>query len=346
MAGIEDILHNFTRLVGCHDIKDKQPIMDDLLASKGQFILVFDFLSLFFIVCFCPIVCHCVLLSLTLSYSHSVLLSLCAFIQCCPLFSGLSRQLSHGGSVSGSDRSPSIFPDHLPSISSSSSQPHLPQPSSDLLSSLPHASDQLVPDASCKDGTPHHSETDYEVLRLAISQLRAERQAQLQNLQQQQQQLESQADLSISPLKNFLSNAVHPGSGHTTPPLAQGGPTASAQLTQGRKAVSATLELIHSVLQPELTEEERREDVEVCPTERHTRRGHQDSSLVMVAGDTSTLLSNQNTWTNSTNDQRDTNSDRQGELIFSKAAQQDAASAPTTACPVAGDRSRLVKKKK
>lgn len=36
VAGIEEILHNFSRLVGYHDIKDKQPIMDDLLATKGQ----------------------------------------------------------------------------------------------------------------------------------------------------------------------------------------------------------------------------------------------------------------------------------------------------------------------
>lgn len=36
MASIEEILHHFTRLVGCHDIKDKQPIIDDMLASKGQ----------------------------------------------------------------------------------------------------------------------------------------------------------------------------------------------------------------------------------------------------------------------------------------------------------------------
>lgn len=36
VAGIDEILHSFTRLVGYHDIKDKQPIMDDLLAAKGQ----------------------------------------------------------------------------------------------------------------------------------------------------------------------------------------------------------------------------------------------------------------------------------------------------------------------
>lgn len=38
MASIEEILHDFTRLVGYHDIKDKQPIMDDMLAPKGQLI--------------------------------------------------------------------------------------------------------------------------------------------------------------------------------------------------------------------------------------------------------------------------------------------------------------------
>ncbi|XP_047439664.1 protein TASOR isoform X2 [Mugil cephalus] len=291
VAGIEDILHNFTRLVGCHDIKDKQPIIDDLLAPKG-----------------------------------------------------LSRQLSHGDSVSGSDRSPSIFPEHLPSLSSSSSgssQPqHLPpQPSSDLPSSLPHTSDQLVPDSFCKDGAPHHSETDFEVLRLAISQLRAERQAQLHNLQQQKQKLESQAEL-----EGFLPHPVCPGSRPTSPPLAQGRPTSpplaqgrptsSVQLTQGREAVSATLELIHSVLQPERMEQE--EDRDNRPAEGHRRRGRRDGSLLMMTGDASALFSHR---TNSTSDQRDTNSDRQGELRFSKAAQQEATSSANTACPAAGHRS-------
>ncbi|KAF7656332.1 hypothetical protein LDENG_00042900 [Lucifuga dentata] len=36
VANIEEILHNFTGLVGYHDVKYKQPIKDDLLAPKGQ----------------------------------------------------------------------------------------------------------------------------------------------------------------------------------------------------------------------------------------------------------------------------------------------------------------------
>ncbi|KAM9365564.1 protein TASOR-like [Pholidichthys leucotaenia] len=34
MATVEEILNNFTMLVGCHDIKDKQPITDELLPPK------------------------------------------------------------------------------------------------------------------------------------------------------------------------------------------------------------------------------------------------------------------------------------------------------------------------
>ena len=42
VATIEDILHDFTRLVGYHQgNKDSQPIMDDILASKGQFRTIF-----------------------------------------------------------------------------------------------------------------------------------------------------------------------------------------------------------------------------------------------------------------------------------------------------------------
>lgn len=40
MANIEDILLNFTKLVGYHDIKDKQPIIDNLIAPKGQLLQV------------------------------------------------------------------------------------------------------------------------------------------------------------------------------------------------------------------------------------------------------------------------------------------------------------------
>lgn len=35
VASIEEILNNFTKMVGYHDIKDKQPITEDLLPPKG-----------------------------------------------------------------------------------------------------------------------------------------------------------------------------------------------------------------------------------------------------------------------------------------------------------------------
>ncbi|XP_041835698.1 protein TASOR isoform X2 [Melanotaenia boesemani] len=35
VAGIEEILHNFTTMVGCHNIKEKQLLVEDLLAPKG-----------------------------------------------------------------------------------------------------------------------------------------------------------------------------------------------------------------------------------------------------------------------------------------------------------------------
>ncbi|XP_058486894.1 protein TASOR isoform X2 [Solea solea] len=35
VGGIEEILHNFTRMVGYHNVKDRQPVLDALLATKG-----------------------------------------------------------------------------------------------------------------------------------------------------------------------------------------------------------------------------------------------------------------------------------------------------------------------
>lgn len=35
VANIDEILHNFSQIVGCHDIKAKQPIIDDMLSPKG-----------------------------------------------------------------------------------------------------------------------------------------------------------------------------------------------------------------------------------------------------------------------------------------------------------------------
>lgn len=36
VASVEEVLQNFSRLVGCHDIRDKQLLVEDLLAPKGQ----------------------------------------------------------------------------------------------------------------------------------------------------------------------------------------------------------------------------------------------------------------------------------------------------------------------
>lgn len=280
------------------------------------------------------------------------MVSLCS-TQCSPLSSSLGRQLSHNDSVSGSELSPSIFPEHIHPLSSRDQPQHLLQQSGSSLPPLSHLSDQLVPDASCKEGVPHHSGTDFEVLRLAISQLRAERQAQMQQQQQ--------AELSINPLKSFLHYPVCTGS-HL---LGQGGPSKSVQHTPGKKAVAATLELIHSALQPEQGEEERRED----GAEGQRRGGSQGGgepgdqrggTPIRVVGllggdqgpsnsDTSTPSSSQNTaavtgpsyQTDSTNEGRE-KADQQGEPGFPKAARHGAASSSTTACPIEGDRSRSV----
>lgn len=198
----------------------------------------------------------------------------------------------------------------------------------------------------------HHAGKDFEDLRLAISQLRAERQAQLQ---QQQLQLQQQ--------QQWL---VHTGSHHTTPLLDQGRPAESVQLTSGKKAVAATLELIHSALQLELGEEETREVGAEgrrsggSPGRGAEPRDQRGGTPVRVVGslggnlgssnsNTSTPSSNQNTaavtgpsiQTESTNGGRE-KVDQQGEPVFPKAAEQGAASSSTAACPVEGDRARLV----
>ncbi|XP_031589390.1 protein TASOR isoform X3 [Oreochromis aureus] len=294
VANIDEILHNFSQIVGCHDPKAKQPIIDDMLSPKG--------------------------------------------------FGG---QLSNSDCVSGPECSPSIFPEHNHSLSSITQPQQLPQPSSGFPTSLPHPSDQLVPDASCKDGVPRHSDADCEVLRQAILQLRAERQAQLQQLQQQQQQLESQAELSINPVKGFLLSP--------SPPLGQGGPPDSVQLTPGRKAVSATLDSIHSVLQPELSS--RREDKVEPPIEGWRRGGsagreaedQRGSTPVRVVGSqtgnqatgnngTSAFLSNQNAAVvTALSNQTHGEADQHGEPVFSKADESSAPPCSTTTCPAEGE---------
>ncbi|XP_033938502.1 protein TASOR isoform X2 [Pseudochaenichthys georgianus] len=276
VANFEEILHDFGRLVGHHDIKKRQPIIDDVLSPK----------------------------------------------------------------------------EHIPSLFSHDQPQHLHQQPDFIPPALSHLSDQLVPDASCKEGVPLHSETDYEVLRRAISQLRAER------------QLASQAELSLHSLKNFPVNVVPTGSGPTSPPLPQKGLTESVQVTQDRKAVAATLELIHSALKQETMEEEKRQGGAATLTEGQRRGGgdaggHRDDPPVRVVGalggsqdprntDTSTPSSNQSkavvtglsSQTHATDDGKE-KADQQGEPLFPEAATSSAASSSTTACPV-GDRSRDV----
>ncbi|KAK5911959.1 hypothetical protein CesoFtcFv8_001882 [Champsocephalus esox] len=277
VANFEEILHDFGRLVGHHDIKKRQPIIDDVLSPK----------------------------------------------------------------------------EHIPSLFSHDQPQHLHQQPDFIPPALSHRSDQLVPDASCKEGVPLHSETDYEVLRRAISQLRAER------------QLASQAELSLHSLKNFPVNVVPTGSGPTSPPLPQKGLTESVQVTQDRKAVAATLELIHSALKQETMEEEKKRQGRAATlTEGQGRGGgdaggHRDDPPVRVVGalggsqdprntDASTPSSNQSkavvtglsSQTHATDDGKE-KADQQGEPLFPEAATSSAASSSTTACPV-GDRSRNV----
>ncbi|XP_024915789.1 uncharacterized protein tasora isoform X2 [Cynoglossus semilaevis] len=215
VAGVEETLHNFSRLVGYHNIKDRQPVLDTLLTSKG-----------------------------------------------------LDSQLSPSDPGLGSECSPSIFPEHKHLLASVEKHQHLfLQPGFGFLSQ-PHPSDQLVPDASCKDVMPQPSDTDFEVLSLAISQLRAERQA---RLQQQQQQLDSKLELKMDFPQSPTTNPVSRGSSHSnTPPQSRGVPTKSAQGTRSRKAVAATLDFIHSALQEELQEKEE-EEVRVKSTEGQQR---------------------------------------------------------------------------
>uniref|UniRef100_A0A3Q1GU32 Uncharacterized LOC110971626 n=1 Tax=Acanthochromis polyacanthus TaxID=80966 RepID=A0A3Q1GU32_9TELE len=276
VSNVEEILHNFTRMVGCHNIKDKQPLIDDLLSPKGHI-----------------------------------------------------RQLSHGSSVSGSEHSPSIFPEQIPSLSSVRQPQHvLPQPSSSL-PSHPHLSDQLVPDSSCRDGVQPPSDKDCEVLRQAISQLRAERESQLKQLQHQQHLLELQAELSINPIKCFTGTPTGAGSDPTIPPDERRSDD-SVQLTPGR-AVAATLDLIHSTLQSELGEERQEAPPEGPRGEAEDgdqRAGHSDTSTLSSSHMAITVIGASNR-TDSANQRRDAGADQRGEPAFSKAAQQGASTCST-----------------
>ncbi|XP_037346508.2 protein TASOR isoform X2 [Pungitius pungitius] len=300
VASINEILHNFTGLVGYHDIKDRQPIIDDMLGPKG-----------------------------------------------------LGRHLTRSASVSGSERSPSVFSEHIRPFPSYD-QPHLPLQCGSTPPAFPHWSDQLVPDASFKEVLPQHSDTDFEVLRLAISQLRAERKAQLQ------QQLDARAESYINSFTNLLPN-VGGGSGHSTPLLAQGGPTESEKVTQDKNAVAVTLDMIHSALHQEQIEDMGTKGGAL--THAVGRRcggsegdaGHpSDGSPVRVGrngdpgyGETTPSLSNQSTatrpsiQTGSTSDGREKNPP--GVPVLPTAAQYAAASYSTTACPVEGPRTNALR---
>lgn len=208
------------------------------------------------------------------------------------------------------------------------------QQSASSLPPLSHLSDQLVPDASCKEGTHQHSGKDFEDLRLAISHLRAERQA-----QRQQQRL------------------VCKGNHHATPLRDQGGPTKSFQ-HPGKKAVAATLELIHSALQLELGEEETKEiRADGRKSGGSPRRGvkpgdQSHGTPVRVEGslggnlgfgdsDASVPSSIRNTAAvTGPNNQTESTNDGTDKAGPREPAFGGAASSSTSACPVEGDRAR------
>lgn len=268
--------------------------------------------------------------------------------------------------MSASERSPSIFPEHIHPLSSGEQAQHLLQQPGSSLPHPPHLSDQLVPEGSCKEGMPNHSDTDLEMLQMAISQLRAERQAQQQQLQKR---LDAQADFSVNSCKSLLPCPVRTDGGQF-PPSAQGVLSDSVQINPGSEAVAATLELIHSKLQTEQGEEQRREhrDGVKPPTEGEKKGGEAGGKTgdtpVRVVGSSggnqapsnsdisssvrpSTTSSNQSTaagpssQTDSTSYERE-KADQRGESALPKAAKDGAMSSSTTSCPLEGDISRLV----
>lgn len=209
-----------------------------------------------------------------------------------------------------------------------------------------------MPDASYKEVATHHSETDFEVLRLAISQLRAERHAQQQKL------IDTQAQLYLKSLAKRPPDAGRTGSGHRAPGAAE-----SAKVTRDSKAAAVTLEMIHSKLEQVEVEEGRQYGVEAVGGRLggsqeggEVAGDHRDGTSLTLGGHgdpgngkTSTSSSNQSsasvtgpgTQTSSTGDGRE-KANQQGEPVFPKAAQHPAASCSTPACPVGGHRLRLV----
>lgn len=234
--------------------------------------------------------------------------------------------------------------EHIHSRSSLEQQQQPLQPSTRGLSTPSHLYDQLVPDPSSKESVVPHSGRDFEDLRMAIFQLRAERQA-----QQQQQQL--------LPLIRTV---------HTRSPLDQQGPSVLIQ-DSGKKAVVPTVDLIHKKMQLELEEEEekkrevrvderRSEGSEVGGVQKSTDQ-RIDTPVILPLGDDlgpsnssiSASLPNQNAAAvMGLSNQRELTTggrekaDPQGEPSFTKAAEHNTASSRTAACPAGSNTARLV----
>lgn len=166
----------------------------------------------------------------------------------------------------------------------------------------------------------HPSGRDLEDLRLAISQLRAERLSQLQKQQFHQQQLQKQQWLPHTSSQNADSN------------LDQRGPTESVQLIPGNEAVAATLEVIHTALQLEVGQ----------GTDGSVGRGNPKGGA--EPGDQRDVQNNvvgTSHQTDSPTDRRQ-ETDQRGEPVIPKAAQYCATSSGTVDHPVEGDRARSV----
>ncbi|CAL8338366.1 unnamed protein product [Lota lota] len=147
----------------------------------------------------------------------------------------LNRQLSQKDPALVSELSPSSFskppvaPPSCPHFLPLSSPTNLPAPVLDQLvpdSRTTHSTSTSSSCSSSNEGLPPQSNADFEALRFAISHFKAERQARAQKLQQQGQE--------------------GGNNGCTTPPS---GPPKEIHLTPGRKALAATLDSIHSVLE-------------------------------------------------------------------------------------------------
>ncbi|KAK7899418.1 hypothetical protein WMY93_020271 [Mugilogobius chulae] len=105
------------------------------------------------------------------------------------------------------------------------------------------SSEELV-SGSCLGSIPLHSEQDFEVLHRAINQLRAERQQQLRDCHGDSG--EGQGAVSTTDLTSVTSTELRP----CTPTTDVVSNSEHAQMTPGRRAVAATLDLIHSTMQP------------------------------------------------------------------------------------------------